>query len=120
MTEIRGRGWDIPGGHLEVGEVPEEAMVREVREETGVFVTAVRLFAHQRIRLDGERPTAYRYPFPESYQIFYLARPVGTVEPVADAEVVGAQFWEINQARQLDWVVRNGVLFEAAYSSWSR
>lgn len=29
------RGWDIPGGHLEKGESPVVAFIREVREETG-------------------------------------------------------------------------------------
>jgi 8-oxo-dGTP diphosphatase len=30
------RGWEIPGGHLEHGETPEEAMLRELKEETGL------------------------------------------------------------------------------------
>ena len=29
------RGWEIPGGHLNDGETPEEAMIRELFEETG-------------------------------------------------------------------------------------
>lgn len=28
--------WDLPGGHVEVGEVPSLALVRELREELGI------------------------------------------------------------------------------------
>ena len=36
------RGWEIPGGHLEANESPDEALVREVREETGLECAIVR------------------------------------------------------------------------------
>jgi 8-oxo-dGTP pyrophosphatase MutT (NUDIX family) len=32
--------WELPGGRIEVGETPEQCVVREVAEETGVPVTA--------------------------------------------------------------------------------
>lgn len=33
------RGWELPGGNLEVGEDDESALVREVREETGIEIS---------------------------------------------------------------------------------
>src|SRR5215212_6716560 len=43
--------WLPPGGHIEAGELPDEAAVREVLEETGV-----------RVRLVGERGLNVDYP----------------------------------------------------------
>ena len=35
------RGWEIPGGHLNSGESPEQALIREVLEETGLDVEII-------------------------------------------------------------------------------
>lgn len=37
------RGWELPGGHAENGESIPEAVIREVREETGIEIEVVRL-----------------------------------------------------------------------------
>jgi 8-oxo-dGTP diphosphatase len=34
--------WGLPGGYLKSGETPAQALIREVREETGLTVTDVR------------------------------------------------------------------------------
>lgn len=48
--------WDIPGGFLEVDELPEAAVHREIREETGVDLAGVRFlgFALDVYRPDGD------------------------------------------------------------------
>ncbi len=51
--------WSLPGGWADVGETPAEAAVREVREESGYRVRAVRLIsAYDRDR-QGHPPIPY-------------------------------------------------------------
>jgi ADP-ribose pyrophosphatase YjhB (NUDIX family) len=45
--------WSLPGGRIEEGESPEQAVVREVREETGLVVTPVRPVGQVTIPADG-------------------------------------------------------------------
>lgn len=40
-------GWAMPSGHIEAGESPEEALRREVFEETGLKVEDYRLLIHE-------------------------------------------------------------------------
>ena len=39
ISVMDGRRWQLPKGHIEEGETPEQTAVREVREETGVTGT---------------------------------------------------------------------------------
>jgi 8-oxo-dGTP pyrophosphatase MutT (NUDIX family) len=53
---IRTQGWALPGGGLDHGEHPREALRREVYEETGLHVEPGRIVDVHSTHFTGERP----------------------------------------------------------------
>jgi len=57
---LRGR-WVVPGGTVELGETLEEALVREMEEETGLVVEPLEILTvFDRIQREGDR-VVYHY-----------------------------------------------------------
>lgn len=67
------RQLDIPGGHIDPDETPEEAVIRETFEETGVRIQEPQLVAYAKVTIISEKPANYRYAYPVSYILFYKA-----------------------------------------------
>ncbi|SDI58734.1 NUDIX hydrolase [Nonomuraea jiangxiensis] len=91
-----GRGWDIPGGHLEPGETPPEAAARELYEETGLRLTSsdLSVFAWERIELHEPPPADYRYAA-LTYMVMFrarLPRPGAPTRPPAGSESTHAEW----------------------------
>jgi 8-oxo-dGTP pyrophosphatase MutT (NUDIX family) len=114
MTNLISRGWDIPGGHVEPGEHPEETVRREVYEETGATLSQLHLLGYQHLRLLGPRPTAYRYPYPDCYQAFYWTKVTSLEDFLPTAETRGRALFPPAEARTLSWVQINRELYEVA------
>src|SRR3989337_337946 len=72
--------WSLPGGAVELGETLEEAVVRELKEETGLTVRVVKLVeAFERIIRDDSGRPRYHYVL-----LDYLC------EPLAGAACAGS------------------------------
>jgi len=105
----KGRGpyrgsWDLPGGRIEFGESPRDALVREVSEETGLVVVDSKLIDVVSTRFTYELPDGTER---DLHHIGVLYRV--TVESVDGLKVeadghdsLGSQLFSIDEVHALD------------------
>ncbi|MEV0623044.1 NUDIX hydrolase [Nonomuraea sp. NPDC050404] len=110
-VDREGRGWDIPGGHLEPGEDLAEAAARELYEETGFRLppTALSIFAWQRIELLEPPPADYRYPALAYMAMFraVVPGPGAATRPPAGSE-----------SSRADWLTRAEIEHRCGPRTW--
>lgn len=97
---LRGR-WSIPGGLIDIGESLHQAVIREVREETGLDIEPLELVELlDRIHREGDR-VRYHYVIAD-----YLCRVIGgNLKAASDAEEVrwvNRAEWNSHSALQLE------------------
>ncbi len=114
MVRHKLRGWEVPGGHVEVGESYEEAMHRELWEEAQVKVVKFEQLGYLKKMATGSKPEDCLYPYPESYCIFYGGLLEKEEEFCGDEFIVERGYFNKASAQKYPWIKSYEEYFEAA------
>ncbi len=87
--------WEFPGGKVEPGESPEQALVREIAEELSVEIE---------VRDELVPPTTTTWPASNGYRmrLFYATITQGNASPTDGHD--GLQWLENGELESVDWL----------------
>lgn len=94
QEKASGEGWSLPAGAIEPGETPQEAVIREVMEETGLTIAPTTILG-----VFGGRD--FRYTYPNGDQVEYIV----TLFRCQVLEDQGS--WTDNETRSLGYFARD-------------
>ena len=72
LANIPGRGWEIVGGRIDIGESPEDTFRREAMNQVGVTLSHIKMIGVVRIEHRGPEPPNCPYPYPIGYGVQFI------------------------------------------------
>ena len=111
--ERQARMLDIPGGHRDRLESPEDAAIRETYEETGVRVKVIKPVGYKQTTIFSKKPDGYPYPYPTAHMAFYLCEVVSESDFNGNDETHGRMWLPLNELDKSKWYVKNKAFLDA-------
>lgn len=90
LSQPHREGWTLPGGLLEHGEAPRDAVIREVREETGVSIDP------------GDHIAVGIHPHTQSIDVIFRAVAQQRPDITLSHEARRCRWWDIAEVRDID------------------
>ena len=116
MALVDDRGWDFPGGHIEPGESLEEALIREIYEETGASIKNTKPVAHLKLNVLSQKPHNWNYPYPVGYLLFYYADFEKFNEISFDHETRDSKLFSPSEAAKIHRIIEFQSLYQ--FGNW--
>jgi 8-oxo-dGTP pyrophosphatase MutT (NUDIX family) len=94
-----GEGWSLPAGAIEPGESPEQAVQREVLEETGLVVAP-----REVLGVFGGRDFRYVYPNGDAVEytvVLFRCAATGKVSTILDSETKSLRYFAMAEMPRL-------------------
>ena len=108
---------DVPGGHIDAGEDPEQSVIRETFEETGVRVEMPKLVAYKKITIHSPKPEGYRYPHPVSYMLYYLCKVSEETPFEGNADTHGRVWLAPDEYEKSPWYLQEKIMVDKILKS---
>ena len=100
MANNRRRGLEFSGGHVDPGETTTKAAHRECVEETGYWVSHIKPLGYLLQSSSGPKPATYNYPYPISFQQFFVGNVMSFVPYIENDECLAPVILTHDEARE--------------------
>ena len=104
LKQTRSNFWLLPGGHIEDGELPHEAVIREVKEETNLDIEILEI-------PDEKARTQIVTPLPVPFAMRLMpCRDKKDIDFLFTSKVIGGELKIDNESEEAKWFTKEELL----------